>query len=590
MSNEEISRLLRNVAAAYSIKDEKKFRFQILAYQKAADSIEHMTADVNELYEKGKLKNVPSIGQSLQSHLEELLKTGKVTHFESILHDVPTAVFPLLDIASFGPKKAYRLVKEFGLTNPETVMQDVTKLATEGKIGQLAGFGEKSQSDIIQAITEYGRGKTKTARMVLPYANELAKQVIAYLKELKEVKEAHPLGSLRRKRDTIGDIDIAVSTNNPEAVLTHFTLYPGKKRVIEKGEKTSSILTSSDRQIDLMTHSPAGFGSLLQHFTGSKEHNIHLREYALSKGMSLNEYGIKLKSDKTEKVKLFETEEAFYKELGMDWIPPEIREDKGEIELALQHKLPKLVTLKDIKGDFHLHSSFPIEESHDPGQSSMEEMIEKALSLGYSYIGFSEHNPSQSKHTHSQTKALLEKRYKKIERLRLIYKNKIRIISLLEVDILPNGKLAVDDDSLSLLDGAIVSIHSVFTMDKEKMTERVLSGLSNKKAKILAHPTGRLLNQRQGFELNWEQVFTFSAKHHKALEINAWPLRLDLPSPLVQDAIASGVQFFIDTDSHHASQMDQMEYGVDVARKGWATKNEVINTWEYSKLKDWFDK
>ena len=588
MTNQEIVKLLKNVAAAYTIKDEKKYRFQIIAYQKAADAIEHSPTEVKELYAEGKLATLPGIGPSIQTHLAELFATGKVKHFSEVLKDIPGAVFPLLDVPSFGPKKAYRLVTEFKLKNSETVITDVSEIAKAGKIAPLAGFGEKSQADIIRAIEEYGRGKTKTARMVLPYATELARKMIAYLKQSKAVKEAYPLGSLRRKRETVGDIDIAVATDEPKAVLDHFTDYPHTERIIERGDRSSSILTAGNRQIDIMVQPPEGFGSMLQHFTGSKAHNIHLREIALSKGLSLSDYGIRKKGDKDAPYTLYKTEESFYKVLGMDWIIPEMREDTGEIELALQHKLPKIVELKDIKGDFHLHSSYPIEPSHDMGQSTMDEMIKKALSLNYKYMGFSEHNPSLSKHSTKQIVEIVAQRSKFIEQLRKKYNNIIHLYSLLEVDILPNGSLALPDDALSYLDGAIVSVHSAFDMDRNSMTERVLKGLSHPKAKILAHPTGRLLNQRPGYELNWEKVFDFCKTYNKAVEINAWPLRLDLPDVLVREAIKHGVKLIIDTDSHEKSQMDMMEYGVAVARRGWATPRDILNALPYNEFDTWF--
>jgi DNA polymerase (family 10) len=339
----------------------------------------------------------------------------------------------------------------------------------------------------------------------------------------------------------------------------------------------------------LMVESPKGFGALLQHFTGGKAHNVKLREYALSKGLSLSDYGIRKKGS-DDKYTLYETEEAFYKAIGLQWIPPEMRENTGEIELALQNKLPEIIELKDIKGDFHLHSSFPIEESHDAGRSSMEEMIERAKELGYDYVGFSEHNPSVSKHDSHHVVELLTKRAKHIEELRVKYKKDIRIFSLLETDILPSGDLAVDDKALELLDATIVSIHSVFDMDREKMTERVLKGLSHPKAKILAHPSGRLLNQRPPFELDWERIFDFAVENNKALEINAAPQRLDLADIYVREAAKKGVKFFIDTDSHHVSQMDLMEYGVSVARRGWATKRDILNAFPYNELEEWFNK
>lgn len=588
MTNSEIARLLRNVAAAYSIKDERKFRFQIIAYQKAADVIENSVNELQDLLLENKFDTLPAIGPSIKSHLEELFTRGKVKHFEEVLLNVPKAVFPLLDVPGFGPKKAYKLVSEFKLADPETVISDVAKIAEEGKIAGIPGFGEKSQQDIIQAIQEYTLGKTKAVRMVLPYANELAEKMVAYLLKSKFVLEAYPLGSLRRKMSTVGDVDIAVASHNAGAVLDHFAAFPGKKRLIERGDKTASMLVSSGRQIDLMVQPPEGFGALLQHFTGSKAHNIHLREYALSKGFSLSEYGIKKKGDPNNRLLQFNTEEKFYNFLGLAWIPPEMREDKGEIELAIRNNLPKLVELSDIRGDFHLHSSYPIESSHDMGKDSMEEMIKKAISLKYTYLGFSEHNPSISKHDLTECYNIVYKRSKFIEQLKYKYKKHVHIFSLLETDILTTGDLAIDNKTIELLDAAIVSIHTAFDMNKTTMTKRVIKGLSHPKAKILAHPTGRLLNQRPGYELDWEQVFNFCKINKKALEINSWPLRLDLPDTLVREAVERGVTLVINTDSHALSQMGLMEYGVSVARRGWARSSDILNTRTYNEVGKWF--
>lgn len=590
MSNIEISNLLRQVAAAYSIKDESKYRFQIIAYQKAADAIENATDEVKHLIAENKLDDLPGVGPSIQKHLNELINTGRVEHFETVMKELPPAMFPLLNIPSFGPKKAYKLVSTFNLSNPKTVVKDLLNLANNDKIASLEGFGSKSQDDIKRALTEFGAGVDKTSRMVLPFATEIAEKLIEYLKKSPHVIEAYPLGSLRRRLSTIGDVDIAVATNNPKKVLEYFTQYPYKERVIEKGEATSSILISGGKHIDLMVQPPERFGSLLQHFTGSKAHNVHLREYALKKGLSLSEYGIKPKGDDEKKRKAYSDEKVFYRALGLEWIPPEIREDTGEIELAIENKLPKLIELKDMKGDFHIHSSFPIEPSHDLGADTMEEMVKKAISLNYEYLGFSEHNPSVSKHTSKQVYDLLLKRKTEIERLSLKYKKSLRVFSLLETDILPHGNLAIDEKSLELLDATIVSIHSVFSMSRSEMTERVLKGLSHPKAKILAHPTGRLLNQRQGYELNWKEIFTFCRENDKALEVNSWPARLDLPDTLVKEAIMQGVKLVINTDSHAVAHMDLMRYGIDVARRGWAKKADILNAQEYNDVIQWFNK
>ncbi len=589
MSNAEIVKLFRNVAAAYSIKDEKKFRFQIIAYQKAADTVANLTSEISDFYRSNKLETLPGVGTTIRSHIEELFKTGKVKHFEWALNGIPEAVFPLLDIPSFGPKKAYKLVKEFNLKNSKTVINDLEKIAKNNKIAPLEGFGEKSQNDILRAIAEFRLGKGKTTRMTLPYAMEVADRIVTYLKQSKDVIRAESLGSLRRRMPTVGDIDIAVSTNNPKKVLDYFADYPHKERVIEKGTATSSLLVSGGKQVDLMVQPPEAFGSLLQHFTGSKNHNVHLRELSLKKGLSLSERGIKNLSKKNSPIQQYDTEEKFYTAVGSQWIPPELREDTGEIELGMQNKLPKIVEVSDIKGDFHIHSSFPIEPSHDLGQNSILEMVDKAKSLNYEYLGFSEHNPSISKHTSGQTYAILAKRNEEIEQI-LSGNKDVRIFKLLEIDILPNGNLAVDDKCLNLLDGAIISVHSVFNLNKERMTERVIKGLSHKKAKILAHPTGRMLNERQGYELDWAKIFDFCKKNNKALEINSWPGRLDLPDMIIRMAVEAKVKMVINTDSHAVSQMDLMKFGVFMARRGWATKDDILNTLSYNEFSEWLKK
>lgn len=584
MTNKEIAELFRDVAASYSIKNEAKFRFQLLAYQNAADAIEGLSTQVQDLYNEGKLDQIPGIGTTLKQRLEELFKTGKVEHFEEVMKGIPQPVFLLMKVPSIGPKKAYRLATEFKLNKNETAIEDLRKVGEKGEIAKLEGFGEKSQADILQALEEYKKGFGKTTKMLLPYAGEIALDMLSYLNEDKNVQEAKPLGSLRRRKTLVGDIDIAVVSKDPVKTIDHFTKYPRASRIIEKGPSGSSLLTTGGAQIDLLVLEPDQWGSLLQHFTGSKEHNVHLRELALKKGLSLNEKGIK--NVKTKKVKKYSREEDFYNALGMDFIPPEMREDSGEIELALKHKLPKIINLKDVKGDFHLHSSFPVEQSHDQGQSSIEVMTLKAKDLGYEYIGCSEHNPSQSKHTTLQIVNLIKKRNDEIDRISK--KLKFPIFKLMETDILPDGSLALPDEALEELDGSIISIHSVFKMDKEKMTNRIIKGLSHKKAKILAHPTGRLLNERSGYEVDFEKLFKFCLENNKALEINAYPNRLDLEGPIIRMAVDLGVKMTIDTDSHQVDQMDLMPYGVSQARRGWAKKSDIINCAKHKDVVEWF--
>src|SRR5680860_1716263 len=586
MTKKEIAELLRNVASAYSIKNEQKFYFQIIAYQKAADAIENSITEIKDLNKDNALQSLPGVGPSIKAHLEELLKTGTIAHFKWVFEDIPSSVFPLLKIPSFGPKKAYRLVKTFKLNNPKTVIKDLENIAKKGKITPLAGFGEKSEQDIIRAINEYELEKTKSVRMTLPFALELADKITDYLKKSEFAMQVELLGSLRRMVSTVGDIDIAAASSNPKGVIEHFTKYPYKERVIEKGDTTSSILTSGGHQVDLMVQPPEAFGSLLQHFTGSKAHNIHLREYALKKGLSLSEYGIKNPKLPNKKLQQYKTEELFYKAIDMDWVPPELREDSGEIELAIGHDLPKLIELSDIKGDLHIHSNYPIEPSHDLGRNSITEMLDKAKEFKYEYLGFSEHNPSISKHSESELLKILLKRDKMFEKIAKDKKD-VRIIKLLEVDILPTGKLAISDKAFDFLDGVIVSVHSSFTLDINKMTNRIIQGLSNKKAKILGHPTGRLINERQGYNLDWNKIFEFCFKNNKAIEINSCPSRLDLPDTLVKKAVEKGVKLVINTDSHAVYQMKNMKYGVSVARRGWAKKSDILNTLPYNEFIKW---
>ncbi len=572
MTNVEIAELLRAVAASYQLKGEEKNRFRIIAYQRAADAVEHASSELKDLWDDGKLKEVPSIGESIASHLDELFRTGKSNHFEKVMKGLPKEMFDLMEVPGIGAKTAYKLVTKIGIKS----LEELEKAAKTGKIAELEGFGEQSQSDILKSIEET-KGRTK--RHILPYAAANAGMVIEWMHKSKFVKRADPLGSLRRQAATVGDIDIAVASDNPKEALEHFVNYPRKTRILEKGDRTASIVLPGDVQVDCMVQSPRAYGALLQHFTGSKHHNIALREYALKHGMSLSEYGIKIKG----KLHKFSREEDFYKKLGMDWIPPELREDTGEIEAALTHKLPNLVELRDIKGDLQIHSDFDIETSHDLGESSMQEVVEVADKLGYEYLAFTEHNPSKSKHNERQIIDILKRKKEATEKLNYSFVKREckcvkKVFNSLEIDILPEGGLAIPEKGLALLDFALVSIHSSFRLPRDKMTKRVLSALAYPKVKIFAHPTARKLNEREGVELNWPEIFSFCRKENKWLEINAEPIRLDLPDTLVREAVKAGVKLSVGTDAHHLDSLSNMIFGVAVARRGWAERNDIVNT------------
>ncbi len=353
MSNLEIAEFLRSIAAAYQLKDKDKNIFRIVAYQRAADAVEHLTSEAKDLWDDGKLKEVSGIGASIEEHLDEIFRTGKSKHFESVVKGIPLATFELMKVSGIGAKTAFKLAKKLKIKETKGAIKKLEKAIKEGKVSDIEGFGEQSQEAIEKSVKEV---KSKKRRLLLPYATNIADEVMEWMKKEKSAINIDVLGSLRRKTSTIGDVDIAVATNSPIKVLEHFTKYPKKQRILERGDRTASIIVSGSVQVDIMVQSPDSYGSLLQHFTGSKHHNIALREYAIKKQMSLSEYGIK----KGGKLIKCSTEKDFYQKLGMDWIDPELREDTGETEAAINHKLPKLLELKDVKGDLQIHSDFDI--------------------------------------------------------------------------------------------------------------------------------------------------------------------------------------------------------------------------------------
>ena len=571
-SNKQIARLLKSIAVAYTIKGGHNFK--VIAYENASDSVEHATSEVRDLWESNRLDTIPGVGESIQKHLDELFKTGNVKHFDEIKKGINPLVFKLTDIRGFGPKTAYQLVSGLKINS----IKQLIEKAKKREIQKLPGFGEKSEKEILESISKH---KDQT-RFLLNEAFTVAERVLAYLRKLPECERAEPLGSLRRMVATVGDIDIAVASKKPEIIISHFKKYKETIKVLEAGPRKASILLLGGMQVDLMVEDPQGFGALLQHFTGSKYHNIHLREIALKKGYSLSDYGIKKKG----KLLRFKTEEDFYGFLGMDWIIPEMREDAGELEAAISHSLPDSVKIDDIKGDIHLHSNYQIEPSHDYGVNTFQQIIERGKSMGYEYVGLSDHSPSVSTHTNREILNLISRRTRAIEHIKNSNK-KMGVLNLLEIDILSTGELSVPEVGLKMLDGAIAGIHSSHSQNKLAITKRLMFAINSPYVKVITHPTGRLLLNRESYEADWDKIFEACFKTNTMLEINAWPNRLDLTDSLVREAIKRGVRLVINTDSHDIRQMNNMKFGVAVARKGWATKQDIANTmpWlEFRKL------
>ncbi len=567
ISNAKVARILRNVAAAYTLKNTGNV-FQIRAYENAADSIEHLTAEISDLWQEGKLSEIPDLGEKIQGYLNELFSKGKVAHFEEVEKGLNKVIFDLLEIPGIGPKTAEKLAK-LGI-------KDLEDLEKKIKSGELVknGFSDKIAQNILKSILESGQ---KGKRMLLPYAFAQAEKILNYLKKGPDVLQVHCLGSLRRMVPTVGDLDFSVSSHSGKEVVEYFCKMPGISRVIDKGENKATIVLNSGIQADLLVGKPESYGALLQHFTGSKAHNIKLRTLALhNKGLSLSEY---------TKVK---TEKEFYALLKMQTPSPELREDTGEIEVALKHKLPELIDLRDIKGDIHLHSNFPIENpSHGIGVDSIEDITAKGINIGYSFVGIADHSPGFRTSGKLETTKWIKKRTKFIQSLNKSTKS-IHVLNGLEIDILTDGSLSVSDNDLSNLDYCIAGIHSGHRGSKDEITMRLLKAMQNPHVDIISHPTNRLLNERQSSEADWDVIFEFAGKNHKLMEINAYPNRLDLRDDLVRRALTFGVKFIINTDSHQVSQMDNMKFGVSVARRGWATKKDIVNSWDWTTFTKWF--
>jgi len=578
ISNAKLAKILRNVAAAYTIKGAGNI-FQIRAYENAADSVEHSTSEIKDLWEEGKLGTIPGLGQAIQGYLDELFNTGKVKHFDSIKKGIPELVFDLLDIPGVGPKTAQKIAK-LGVKN-------IPDLKIQIKTGSLVkkGISAKLAQNIMAGLREFS---SREGRMLLPYAGAQAEKIIKYLKASKDVINAHPLGSLRRMVATVGDLDFSASSNKPQKVVDYFCKMPGVARILDQGESKATVVLQSGIQVDILVGTQNSYGALTQHFTGSKVHNIKLRTLASEMGYSLSEYGVK----RGEKLIKTATEEEFYKLLKMQTPPPELREDTGEIEAALrqaQGGIPDLVELKDIKGDLHLHSSFPIQSpSHAPGVDSIESIIKKAQDLKYEFVGISDHPPGFTTSSNEETIEWVKKRTKFIQDIQLKTKG-IRVLNGLEIDILGDGSLSVPDQALAMLDYCIAGIHSGHRGSKEIITKRLFSALNSPYVDIISHPTNRLLNERESSDADWPQIFKTVSQNHKLLEINGFPNRLDLRDDLVRAALEYGVKFIINTDAHKLEQMDYMRFGVAVARRGWATKGDVVNSWDWTNFAKWFN-
>ena len=574
MENRDVARILRETAQLLEIDGAIIGRYR--SYERAAELIDSLPERVAVLAEDPeKLTALPGIGDRMAEHIREILKTGEYSTRTKLLKKYPHSILDLLNLQSLGPKKVALLWKNF----KAATVADVEKLAREGKLRDLAGFGEKSEQNILKAVAVFQKA---SGRFRLDVAQEAADELCAHIKKLGHAIEGvQPAGSLRRSKETIGDLDLLVTMpekhNKPSdiaAASDHILSYPGIQQLLARGENKVSFVLESGMQVDVRLLPPSESGAALLYFTGSKEHNVSLRQRALKMGYTLNEYSLSRLKD--EKPVAGRTEEEIYKKLELEWIPPELRENTGEIEAAEHGRLPHLITLKDMRGDLQMHTTA------SDGRNTILEMAQAAKALGHEYISFTDHSKAVT-----VANGLDEKRMRAhIQAIRAAQKQieGIRLLASCEVDILKDGKLDMDDEVLAELDIVLCSIHSYMNLDRAAMTDRMFAALENPYTQIIAHPTGRLLLRRDSFEYDMEQILRVARERGVAMECNSHPERLDLRDTHLRMAKEAGVKIVISTDAHSTSNLSLLEYGVRTARRGWIEPRDVLNTLPCEKL------
>ncbi|RLJ09478.1 MAG: DNA polymerase/3'-5' exonuclease PolX [Candidatus Aenigmatarchaeota archaeon] len=569
MPNQELAKILYEIG---DFLDMEKIAFKPYAYQKAAITLDTLEKDVAEIYKEGGIKaleKIPGVGKSIAKKIEEYIKTGKIKYYEQLKKKMPVKVEELTAIEGIGPKTVKALYKYLKIKD----LQDLEKAARQHKIRKLPGFQEKTEQNILEGIAFLKRSK---GRFLLGDILPKVKEILGRLRKLKEVEQISVAGSVRRMKETIGDVDILVVAKKPEKVMDFFVSMPGIEKIWGKGPTRSSIRTKQGFDIDLRVVPKKSYGSALQYFTGSKEHNIVTRRIAIEKGLKLNEYGL----FRGRKMIAGKTEKEVYKALGMDWMEPELRENRGEIEASLEGKLPKIIGYNDIKGDLHCHSKW------NGGNNTIEEMAEAAIAMGYEYLGITDHTKFL-KIEHGLNENQLAQQRREIDKLNKRFRAenyRFQILQGAETNILNDGSIDINDEALKKLDYAIAGIHSNFKMSKEKMTERIIKAMKNPYIKIISHPTGRILKKRNEYQCDFDKILRAAKQFGIILEINSQPQRLDLNDQNIRQAREMGIKMVINTDSHYKGHLRFMELGIAQARRGWARRKDIINTYPLEKM------
>lgn len=571
MTNNILAKIFYEIALYLEMEDVP---FKPQAYESAAMALEGLSEDVVDIYKKGGQKaveEIPGVGKSIAEKIIEYINTGKIKYYEDFKKKIPVNIGELTSIEGVGPKMVRDLWKYLKIKN----IEDLERAAREGKIRDLPNFGEKTEQNIIEGIEFLKRSKGRfLLSEILPKAREIEKA----LSSLKEIEQISVAGSVRRMKETIGDVDFLITIGggkekqekSAKKIMDFFVSLPGVIKVWGKGTTRSSVRMEEGFDVDLRILAKKSFGSALQYFTGSKEHNIKTRTIALEKDLKLNEYGV----FKGRKMIAGWNEVGVYRVIGLPWIAPELRENRGEVEASLAGKLPKIIGYNDIRGDLHVHCNW------NGGADSIEVLANEAMKIGYEYIGISDHTKFLRIENGLDEKQI-EERNKEIDKINAKLENrnlKFKILKGCEANILDDGKVDINDKTLAKLDYVIAGIHSRFKMPKEKMTERIIRAMKNPHIDIISHPTGRILKKRDEYQIDFDKILKVARQTGKILEINAWPQRLDLCDTNIKKAKEAGVKMIINTDSHQKDQLYFMEYGVSQARRGWAEKNDIINT------------
>lgn len=571
MNNSEVAQVFEDIADLLELKGDKGFK--VIAYRRGAESIRSQGRDIKAIWEESALEDIPAVGKAIAEKTDELLRTGKLEYYENLKSEIPIGLLEVLKVGDVGPKKAARFWKELSITS----VNELEAAAMKGALRELSGMGAKSEARILDNIQALKR--RQTGRMSIGAALPIAEHLLAELRKHPKVKAAETAGSLRRMRETVGDLDLLVSTDHPDQVMQAFVELPIVGRVMGRGDVKTSVELIDGVRVQVWTHASERFGTALQYATGSKDHNVRLRELALSKGFSLSDQAFKLEQGGEITVA---KESEVYEMLGLPWIAPEMREDRGEIQAAQNGELPKLIEIRNLKGELHAHSTW------SDGKNSIEEMVQAAMKQGHKYLAITDHSQSLGI-ANGLTEKRVEQQREEIAKVRKTLNNDFVLLHGTEMEILADGSLDFPDDLLAQFDLVIASLHTSLRQPREQVTARMINAIKNPHVDIIAHPSGRLIGKREPADLDMDQILEAALEHGVILEINSNPERLDLNDIYARRAGEMGIPLAINTDAHRPEHLAFRNFGVGVARRAWITSRQVVNCWTAPRIQKWLN-